>query len=293
MRARLRMPAVSKSLTFRLRHSQSTEMVSRVMPASGPVSSRSSPIMRLTSVDLPAFGRPMMVTRSGRCRSIGMPPPRAPRGGEHPPRRSSSSSSGSSGMNGAERLEQIGRALAMLGRERHGIAEAERVGLDDAALCPVLPSALLASRMTGLPERRTRSAKGWSIGVRPSAGVDHEEDDIGLGDRGLGLGPHAAEERVLVGLFETGGVDDREAEMAERGIALAAIARHARPVVDQRELLADEPVEQRRLADIGPADDGDDGCHQTSHSIVTPARRHCRSGATEALGAELRFSSLP
>ena len=33
---------------------------------------------------------------------------------------------------------------------------------------PFLPSALLASRITGLPDLRTRSAKGWSIGVRPS-----------------------------------------------------------------------------------------------------------------------------
>ncbi len=33
-------------------------MVSRVMPASGPVSRRSSPSRRLISVDLPTFGRP-------------------------------------------------------------------------------------------------------------------------------------------------------------------------------------------------------------------------------------------
>src|SRR3546814_7102846 len=42
-------------------------------------------------------------------------------------------------------------------------------------------------------------------------------------------------------------------------VPLAPIARHPRLIVDQRELLADEPVEQRRLADIGPADDRDSG----------------------------------
>ena len=41
------------------------EMLSRVMPASGPVRSRSSPRTRLISVDLPALGRPMIATRSG------------------------------------------------------------------------------------------------------------------------------------------------------------------------------------------------------------------------------------
>ena len=60
-----RMPAVSHSLIFWPRHSNSVEMASRVMPASGPVSIRSSPRMVLTSVDLPALGWPMMARRNG------------------------------------------------------------------------------------------------------------------------------------------------------------------------------------------------------------------------------------
>ena len=43
MRARLRRPAVSKIFRLRPRHSASSPMASRVMPGSGPVSSRSSP----------------------------------------------------------------------------------------------------------------------------------------------------------------------------------------------------------------------------------------------------------
>ncbi len=64
-RALRRMPAVSKSFTRRPRHSHSTDLESRVMPASGPVSSRSSPISALMSVDLPALGRPMTAIRIG------------------------------------------------------------------------------------------------------------------------------------------------------------------------------------------------------------------------------------
>ena len=64
-RALRRMPAVSTSRMFWPSYSQSTEMESRVMPASGPVSMRSSPIRRLIRVDLPALGRPMMAMRIG------------------------------------------------------------------------------------------------------------------------------------------------------------------------------------------------------------------------------------
>ena len=64
-----RSPAVSTSRIVRPPQDQSTGMASRVMPASGPVSRRSSPIRRLTSVDLPAFGLPTMAIRSGRASS--------------------------------------------------------------------------------------------------------------------------------------------------------------------------------------------------------------------------------
>ena len=89
------------------------------------------------------------------------------------------------------------------------------------------------------------------------AGVDHEEDGVGLGDGGLGLDAHAPGEARRLALLEARRVDDREAEIAELGVALAAVARDAGLVVDQRQLLADEPVEQRRLADVWPADHGD------------------------------------
>ena len=62
-------------------------------------------------------------------------------------------------------------------------------------------------------------------------------------------------------LFEARGVDRGEFEIAEPAVTLAAVARHARPVVDQRQPLADQAVEQRRLADVRPADDGDGEAH--------------------------------
>ncbi len=50
------------------------------------------------------------------------------------------------------------------------------------------------------------------------------------------------------------GVDDVEPQRAKPRRAHAPVARDARPVVDERELLAHQPVEQGRLADVGPAD---------------------------------------
>ena len=102
-----------------LGHSQSTAIESRVMPASGPVIIRSSPSMRLTSVDLPAFGRPTMASLSDGVGvvlvllflldilAVDM---------------------------GEQRLEQVAHALAMLGRKRDRIAEAEAEALEHAGL---------------------------------------------------------------------------------------------------------------------------------------------------------------
>jgi hypothetical protein len=65
-------------------------MESRVVPASGLVSSRSSPSRRLINVDLPALGRPTIATRIGRV-SISSP-------ASGPSAASSSSASAGSGM---------------------------------------------------------------------------------------------------------------------------------------------------------------------------------------------------
>ena len=78
-------------------------------------------------------------------------------------------------------------------------------------------------------------------------------------DRRLGLRAHPPGEAVGRRLVEAGGVDRGEVEVAEPRLALAAVAGHAGQVVDERQPPADQPVEQRRLADIRPADDGDLG----------------------------------
>ena len=60
--ARRRRPAVSMKLKCFPRSRRSESIASRVVPASGATTCRSSPSSRLTSDDLPAFGRPTTAT---------------------------------------------------------------------------------------------------------------------------------------------------------------------------------------------------------------------------------------
>ena len=222
-------------------------MESRVVPASGPVSSRSSPSRWLISVDLPALGRPTMATRIGRCRAA--------------------SSSVFARLRRllvflrrlrhqrAQRVVEFAKALAVLGRNRDRLAETERIGLDRAGLA-VLALALVGDQQHRLVGAADEIGEG-AIGRRQSgAGIDHEQQRVRELDRGLGLLLHARGQRALGALVEARSVDDREFEIAEPRLAFAPVARDAGHVIDQRELPPDQPVEQGRFADIRPADDG-------------------------------------
>ena len=103
IRARRRKPAVSTSRIARPRHCHSTAIASRVIPGSGPVSSRSSPTRRLTRVDLPTFGRPTIASCSGRSLL------RLRRASPLLPQR----------RDIAQPLVELGKPLAVLRRDRH------------------------------------------------------------------------------------------------------------------------------------------------------------------------------
>ncbi len=130
----------------------------------------------------------------------------------------------------------------MFGRQRHRLAEAERVGLEASGL-PGGAFHLVGDQHGRLAGAAHQFGEGAVVGDRPRARVDHEEHRVGLRDRRLGLGAHAAGQTVRRRLFEAGGIDDGEVQVAEPGFALAAVARHARAVVDQGDAPADQPVE--------------------------------------------------
>src|SRR3546814_8128619 len=72
---------------------------------------------------------------------------------------------------------------------------------------------------------------------------------------------HAAGHALDVGILEARGIHRGEFEIADARRALAAVAGHARRIVDDGEPAAHQAIEQGRLADVGPADYGDLGGH--------------------------------
>jgi len=91
-------------------------------------------------------------------------------------------------------------------------------------------------------DERAPAHRGGEMPVGPGdpyAGVDHEQDRVAVGERGLGLRAHATRERCRVALLQPGGVDDGEFQIAECRLAFAPVARDAGGIVDQRKLAPD------------------------------------------------------
>ena len=164
---------------------------------------------------------------------------------------------------GAQRVVEIAEALAVLGRNLDRFAETQRVGFHRAGIA-LLALALVGDQNHRLVGAAREIGKGAIVRRQPGARVDHEHQGVGEADRGFGLLLHPRGQRALGALVEARGVDHGEFEIAKARRAFAAVAGDAGFVVDQRELLPDQPVEQRRFSDIGPADNGNRKGHKRS-----------------------------
>ena len=94
--------------------------------------------------------------------------------------------------------------------------------------------------------------------------VDDEQDEIGGADRGFRLRGDLRRERGGLGgepgfarTQPTAGVDEHERAPVPLGDELAAVAGDARAFLDDRGALADDAIDERRLADVRAADDRD------------------------------------
>jgi hypothetical protein len=67
---------------------------------------------------------------------------------------------------------------------------------------------------------------------------------------------HPTGERCRIDFLEAGRVHDSKFEAKQMPLAFAAVAGHSRPIVDQRDALADEAIEQGGFSDIRSANDG-------------------------------------
>ena len=93
--------------------------------------------------------------------------------------------------------------------------------------------------------------------VEPLAGVDEQADDVRVAGPAPGGGHHRAVEPALR-LEDAGRVDEDDLRLALDGDAAHQRPRRLHLARDDRDLGADERVEQRRLAGIRRADQGDE-----------------------------------
>ena len=153
----------------------------------------------------------------------------------------------------------------MLGRHGERFAEAQRIGLHRAAF------ARLALSLVGDHHHRhflLAQVAGDFLVERgqPGARIDHEDRRVRACEAGLGLLAHPARQAEFVLVLPPGGIDHGEMQTRDIGIAHPPVARHSRLIIDQRELLAHQPVEQRGLADIGSADNDNFGLAGHGHN---------------------------
>ena len=264
MRALRLRPAVSKMRIGRSFHAKSVATASRVRPGSGPVIMRSSPSSALTSVDLPELGRPTMAMRIGcdlaahlllGC-AAGVVRALALR---------------LQGQGGEDRFAQVADALAVLGGDGNRLAEPQLERLVEAVGAG--PSLALVGdqydRPAGLPHRARESRIGRHHSI---ARIEQEQHCVGLGNGRLALRAHARGDGAGRGFLEARRVDEPQRVAADLGLALAPVAREARHVRDQRRTSCGQPVEERRLADVGPPDNGNGWRHLGSGAIADRRR---------------------
>ncbi len=137
-----------------------------------------------------------------------------------------------------ERRERGLHALGLVDRDEHAPAEAPQL-LSDRAV----------------PRREAL------------AGVGHEDDDVGFGDCGSRLLGHLDEYSARF-RSQPAGIDREVRPLAQASHPIVAVSRQTRDIGDQCIPGAREPVEQRGLADIGPADDDESGFHDEGPRLV-------------------------
>ena len=208
------------------------------MPASGPVSIRSSPINRFTSVDFPTFGRPTIAICSG------------------PPEISSLSNSPVSfsgspktvkfcnePFSNSVRESTIGRRAwynssnpSPCSAERPMGSPRPRPYASYKPPTPALPSHLFATRITGILCPLSQFAKCSSRGVIPVPESIKNKATSALLNRTVSLEAHASFEALVLGVLKSCRIDEVEMEVSQATPCFFPIAGYAGYVIDDGEL---------------------------------------------------------
>ena len=215
---------------------------------------RSSRSSRLTSDDLPALGRPTIATavssRSGSTSAV--------------------TRAGASARQPLDDLvHQLADALPVLGADLDDRVEAEPVQLErPAARAPIVG---LVDRQDR--RRRPRPDGGGNVlvaGHQPLAAVDDEHDEVRRPQRAPAALDHQLVQRILAGAEHPAGVGQLERPILASDRMRDDVPGGARDGRHDGAPGPGQPIEQRGLTDVGPADEHHRGEARRSATKVAP-----------------------
>ena len=153
-------------------------------------------------------------------------------------------------------VEQVARAVPVQARDRYRVSEAELVELEYERLVARIVDLVREHeyRLVRLAE----DLRDLLVARRHArARVDDEEDEIRLVDPVARLRGDRLRQRRLVGDVDAARVEEHEALANPFADDLLPVARHAGGLVDDGVARLGQTVDERRLADVREADDGD------------------------------------
>ena len=167
---------------------------------------------------------------------------------------------------GQRRLHHRGHAVAVGGGNGGGRAESQRVKLRVHEFG--IESFALVRRQNGALCVASRKIGDVLVGRGEATAPVHEYDrDVGLGERSHRLFRHALVDFRFTAR-EPAGVDDDVGTGPDPTESVLAIPGQSRVIRDQRIAGSGQPIEQRRLADVRPADDSDYRQHGIGGPLV-------------------------
>jgi hypothetical protein len=160
------------------------------------------------------------------------------------------------------RVHQIFNAFAVNRADGENFLEAELGKFIHAGLFGAMRVHLVDRNQNGLAAAQAQFLRDFAV-QRHNAflHIDDEDDDVRGFDGQIHL-LHRGLDDDVAGFFaaqqaDAAGVHEREGASVPFGLGADAVARDARLVMHDGDAPSDDAVEQRGLADIGAADDGD------------------------------------
>lgn len=126
----------------------------------------------------------------------------------------------------ADGLVQVGHALAVLGRDGDGFAEAQGVRLADAAAA-LAALGLVGQQDDGLVHLAQALGEDPVQRGDAFAGVHHEHDQFGVFQRGLGLLAHPGFQAIVGDVLVARRVNQRQIHVADIAVGVAPVPGHA------------------------------------------------------------------